>query len=86
MLVLDERVCWSKSSFDDVAQWNECKSELKCYCTNYHVQTKSHDRDNKHKNDNNEYISEHTGTDEDDDLDQESYADARFSFHRTIPD
>ena len=31
-LVLDKRVCWSRSLFDNVMQWNECKTELKHYC------------------------------------------------------
>ena len=54
MLVLDKKICWSRSVFDDVAQWNECERELKCYCKKHYVQTKSQERDNKHKNDNNE--------------------------------
>ena len=76
--------------FDDVTQWNECKTELKHYCIKHYVQTKSHERDNKCKNDNNEKSSEHTETDEDDDSDsdsdQEADTDGRFSFHITIPD
>ena len=29
MLVLDKKICWSKSVFNDVTKWNGCKSELK---------------------------------------------------------
>ena len=31
MLVLDERVCWIRSTFDKVLEWNEYENELKCY-------------------------------------------------------
>ena len=57
MLVLDKRICWIRSAFDDIAQWNECKRELKCYHIKYYVQTKSYERDNKCKNDNDEQSS-----------------------------
>ena len=86
MLVLDKSICWSKSTFNDVTQWNDWKSWLKCYCSNYHVETKSCERNNKHKNDNNEQSSEHKETDEDDDSDQETDSDSVFSFHRIVPD
>lgn len=39
-LVLDKRTCWSRSAFDEVAQWNECKTELKDYCIKHHAQKK----------------------------------------------
>ena len=58
MLVLGKRICWSKSAFNDVATWNDCKSELKLHCANYYVQTKSYERNNVHKNDNNEQSPE----------------------------
>ena len=29
MLVLDKSFFWSRSSFENVIQWNECKNELK---------------------------------------------------------
>ena len=40
MLILDKNICWSRSAFDDVIQWNECKTELKCYHIKYYVQKK----------------------------------------------
>ena len=86
MLVLDKSFCWRRSTFDDVTQWNECKTELKYYYIKFYVQTKSRERDNGHENDNDEQISEHIETDEYDDSDKESDADGRFSFHKTVPD
>ena len=49
MLVIDKRVCWSRCSFYNVMQCNECKTELKRYCIKYHVQTKACDRDKQCK-------------------------------------
>ena len=56
ILVLDKSGCWSKIVFNDVAKWNDCKSELKLCCAQYCVQTKHHKRNNMHKNNNNDQI------------------------------
>ena len=86
MLFRDKSICQDEIMFDDVTKWKDCNSELKTHYMNYHIQTKSHQRNNKHKNDNNEQSSERTKTDEDDDQDQESDADTRFGFQRTVSD
>ena len=72
--------------FDDVVQWNECKTELKYYFIKHYVESKSHERDNKCKSEYNDQSSEHTETDKDDNSDHETHADVRFSFTRTVPD
>ena len=66
-------------------QWNKCKNELKCYCIKCYIQTKACERDKKHKTDDDEQRLEHIETDEDD-SDQETDTDGRFSFTRTVPD
>ena len=86
MLVLDKRVSWSRSAFENIQEWNDCKNELKHYCIKCYVQTKAHERDKQHKADENEQSSEHAETDEDDNSDAEIDADGRFSFKRTTPD
>ena len=86
MLVLDKRICWNRSEFDDVVQLSECERELKCCCIKHYIQTKSYERENECKNDNNEQSSERTEMDEDDDSDQEIDVDGRCSFHRTVID
>ena len=45
MLVLDKRFCWSRSSFDNVLEWNECQNELKHYCIDYYDQKKVHEKE-----------------------------------------
>ena len=47
VLVLEKKICWSKSAFDGVAKWKCCESELKIHCTNYFSQTKSCERNNE---------------------------------------
>ena len=45
MLILDKRICWGRGAFNNVMQWSECKTELKCYCIKCYFQTKVHERD-----------------------------------------
>ena len=45
LLVLDERVCRSRSVFDDVNEWIDCKGELKHYCAKCYSQSKVRERE-----------------------------------------
>ena len=83
MLILDKKICWSASAFDDADERKDCKSELKLFCMKCCVETKFHERSNTRANDNHEQNLECAGTDEDD-FDKDSDADARFSFQRTV--
>ena len=66
MLVLDKKICWITSVFNNVAEWKDCTSELKLFYVKHYVETKSYERSNTHANDNHEQSPEHTDTDEDD--------------------
>ena len=57
ILILDKRICWSTSEFDDVGEWKHCKAELKLFCTRCYVKIKSYERSNIHANDNYEQSS-----------------------------
>ena len=43
VLVLDKRVCWIRSVFEDVNDWTDCKNELMCYFVKHYIQTKAHE-------------------------------------------
>ena len=53
LLVLDERVCWSRSAFDYVNKYIVCKGELKQYHAKFYVQFKVRERDKIRTSDSN---------------------------------
>ena len=67
LLVADKRVCWSRSVFDDVNDWVDCKGELMCYNAKHCVKTKAHEREKIRMYDSNKQSNEHVEADENDD-------------------
>ena len=70
-LVLDERVCWSTSVFDDDNDCNDCENKLMHYHVKNHIQKKAYESEKKRTSDSNDQSEEHTETDENDDSDTE---------------
>ena len=44
LLVLDKGICWSRSPFNDVNDWIDCKGKLKHYHEKFCAQSKARDR------------------------------------------
>ena len=86
LLVLDESVWWSRSFFDDVNYWIDCKCELKHYYVKHHVQTKAREKEKLRLSDSNNNSDEHTETDKNDGSSEEADVDSRFVFARIVPD
>ena len=45
MLVLDKRLWWTRSVFDDVNDWIDCKGQSKNYCVELCIQSKVRERE-----------------------------------------
>ena len=86
LLVLEKRVCWSRSAFDNAHDWTDFQNELKHYHVKHCVQTKAHERDKQIIVDKHEQSEEHGENDKDDDSDTEIDDDDRFSFTRKVHD
>ena len=85
LLVLDKRVCWSISFFDDFNDWICYKGEFKQYSVKCHVETKAREREKIRIADSNNNSDENVEADENDDASAEVDVDSRFGFERTVP-
>ena len=72
LLVLDKRVCWSRSVSDDANDWTDCKNKLMHYHVKHYIQTKAHEREKKIMSLASDQSEEHAETDENDDSSAEA--------------